>query len=67
MNRTLRRKRPSIAMEIVQDYVLHVLVVVRENAKAVREVARMAVKHRVAMGADKDAKGAVNKCVKAIA
>ncbi len=54
-------------MEIVQDYVLHVLVVVRENAKAVREVARMAVKHRVAMGADKDAKGAVNKCVKAIA
>ena len=53
-------------MEIVLDYALHALVVVKEHVKAVKGVAKMVVKQHVAADVDKDAKGVVMQCVKVI-
>ena len=62
-----RKKHPSIAMEIAQDYVHHVLVAVKESVKAVKVVAKMDVKQHAVADADKDVKDVVMQCAKAIA
>ena len=61
-----RKKHPSIAMEIAQDYVHHVLVAVKESVKAVKVVAKMDVKQHAVADADKAAKVVVTQCAKAI-
>ena len=61
-----RKRHPSIAMEIALDYVLYVLVAVKESVKAVKVVAKMDVKQHVVADADKAAKVVVTQCAKAI-
>ena len=61
-----RKRRPSIAMEIVQDYVHHVQVAVKASVKDAKAVVRMAAKIHVAADADKDAKDDVMQCAKVI-
>ena len=63
----LRRKRPSIAMEIVQDYVLHVPVAVKEHVKVVKAVVKMDVKQHVVADVEMVARGVANRLVKTIA
>ena len=62
-----REKRPSIAMEIVRDYVRHVKVAVKESVKAAKVVVKMDAKIHVVADVDKVVKVAVMQCVKAIA
>ena len=62
-----RKRHPSIAMEIAQDYVHHVLVAVKESVKAVKVVAKMDVKQHAVADADKDVKDVVMQCAKVIA
>lgn len=52
----LRGKHPSIAMEIVLDYVLHVLVAVKVHVKGVKVVVRMGVKRHAVKDVVKAAK-----------
>ena len=54
----------NIAKEIVQAYALHVQMVVKENARVVKVVVRMAVKLHVVAGAVKDVKAVAMRCVK---
>jgi len=52
----LRGKHPSIVMEIVLDYVLHVLADVKESVKGVKAVVRMGAKRHAAKDVVKAAK-----------
>ena len=52
----LRGKHPSIVMEIVLDYVLHVLADVKESVKGVKAVVRMGAKQHAAKDVAKAAK-----------
>lgn len=63
----LWRKRPSIAMEIVRDYVLRVLVAVKVLVKVAKAVVKMDVKQLVEVDVAKDAKGVAMLCAKVIA
>lgn len=59
----LRGKHPSIAMEIVLDYVLHVLVDVKESVKDAKAVVRMGVKRHAVKDVVKAAKENVRELV----
>lgn len=61
-----RKRHPSIAMEIAQDYVHHVLVAVKESVKAAKVVAKTDVKTHVVADVDKAAKVNATQCAKAI-
>lgn len=63
----LRRKHLSIAMEIVQDYALHVLVAVKESAKVAKAVAKTDAKPHVEAVVGRVAKAVANNYAKAIA
>ena len=62
----LRGKHPSIVMEIVLDYVLHVLADVKEPAKVAKVVVKMGAKPHVGVDVDKDVKVVVMLCAKVI-
>ena len=59
-----RKRHPSIAMEIAQDYVHHVLVVVKVPARDAKEVVRMVVRMHVAVVVAKVVKADVILCVR---
>jgi len=62
-----QKKLHSIVTGTVQDYALHALAVVRESARDVKAVVRMAVKTHVEMVVGKDAKDVVMQPVRVTA